>query len=529
LTAYSQQKAHEEVHMPLHRVANLADLRSDRGLQVKFGEIQALLVLHGDEVRAFQAFCPHAGAPLADGAICQGHLICPWHKAEFALDDGHLCEPPALDALIRYPTQVINGEVHVDDQPVPASSPTLAPDSRCFAILGAGAAGTAAACALREKGFNGRILLIDRESAPGYDRTALSKFVLSADMDLAEIPPLRDDSFYRDNRIERLHGEVMKLDVVNKRLTLADGRRFDYDAALVTTGGEPRALPLVGADLPQVLTLRNRDDARRILASVQPGGHALIVGDSFIGLEAASAMRTQGVNVTILAHHEVPFAGQLGERIGQALRALHEHHGVLFRTHVDVSRFEGAERNGNPVLKTAVLTNGERMEVDMALIGVGVTPVTHFVDGLALEDDGSLAVDDGMRAGKDLWAAGDIVTFPLSTRPCRIEHWRLAQQQARIAAGNMLGEGRHYADVPYFWTYHFEKRLDYLGHAEQWDDITYLGDPERFDFLALFCKQGVVAAVVGCERERPMAMLAERMKQTLFKDEALMLINQMED
>ena len=515
--------------MPLHRVASLTDIQRDRGLQVEFGETKALLVLHGDEVRAFQAFCPHAGAPLADGAICNGHLICPWHKAEFSIDDGHLCEPPALDALIRYPVQVIDGHVHVEDQPITVHAPVLAEDSRCFVVIGAGAAGTAAACALREKGFNGRLLLIDRDAAPGYDRTALSKFVLSAEMETDEIPALRDDGFYLNNRIERVHGEVMKLDVVNKRVTLADGRRYDYDAALVTTGGEPRGLPLEGADLPQVLTLRSRDDARRILAAVHPGSHALIVGDSFIGLEAASALRTQGVDVTVLAHHEVPFASQLGERVGKALRALHEQNGVLFRTHVDVSRFEGDEQDGQEVLRTAVLSNGERVEVDLALVGVGVSPVTHFVDGLQLEDDGSLAVDDGMRAGKALWAAGDIATFPLSHQPRRIEHWRLAQQQARIAAGNMLGDDLHYADVPYFWTYHFEKRLDYLGHAEDWDDIVYLGEPERFDFLALICKQGVVAAVVSCERERPMAMLAERMKQPLFKDEALMLISQIDD
>ncbi|PHX44963.1 hypothetical protein AO263_28935 [Pseudomonas sp. NZIPFR-PS5] len=225
----------------------------------------------------------------------------------------------------------------------------------------------------------------------------------------------------------------------------------------------------------------------------------------------------------------MPFARLLGERIGKALRALHEQNGVLFRTHVDVSRFEGVERDGQQVLQTAVLSNGERLQVDLALVGVGVSPVTHFIDGLHLEEDGSLPVDDGMRAGKDVWAAGDIATFPLNQQPQRIEHWRLAQQQARIAAGNMLGEDRHYTDVPYFWTYHFEKRLDYLGHAEDWDDIVYLGEPERFDFLALFCKQNVVAAVVSCGRERPMAMLAERMKQPLFKDEAQMLINQIGD
>ena len=515
--------------MAMHRVAGLANLRQDRGIQVDVGETKVVLVRHGDEVRAYQAECPHAGAPLADGAVCNGHLICPWHKAAFAISDGHLCEPPALNGLTRYPLQLIEGQIHVDDQPLPVQHASRPDDDRCFVVIGAGAAGTAAACALREKGFNGRLMLVDREVAPSYDRTALSKFVLSADMRPDEAPALRDDAFYHDNHIERIQGEVMKLDVVNKRLILADGRRFEYDAALITTGSEPRALPLIGADLPQVLTLRSRDDARKILAAASPGKHALIVGDSFIGLEAASALRKQGLNVTVLAHHEVPFADQVGERIGKALRTLHEQNGVLFRTHVDVSRFEGDGHDGKRQLEAAVLNTGERLPVDLALIGIGVTPSTQFIDGLQLQEDGSLAVDAGMKAGKDVWAAGDMATFPIDGQPQRIEHWRLAQQQARIAASNMLGEDKRYTDVPYFWTFHFGKRLDYLGHAETWDDIVYLGEPERFTFLALLCKQGTVAAVVACEREREVALLAERMKQPLFKDEALMLIKQMSE
>lgn len=513
--------------MPLHRVAELADLREDRGIQVEIGDTKILLLRTGDDVVAYQAECPHAGAPLADGAVCNGHLICPWHKAEFAVSDGHLCEPPALDSLTRYATQLINGQVHVDDQPLAQPTPILEKDDRCFVIIGAGAAGTAAASALREKGFNGRLLLIDREREPGYDRTALSKFVLAADMSPEETPALREDSFYAQQRIERVWGEVMKLDAVNRRVIIADGRRFDYDAALVTTGGEPRDLPLIGAQLPQVLTLRQREDATHILAAATPGSHALIVGDNFIGLEAAASLRKNKVRVTLLARHETPFVAQFGERIGRAIRALHEANGVLFRTHVQVSHFQ-SNQAGN-ALESVVLDNGERIAVDLALIGIGVDPATQFVDGVQLEEDGSLKVDGGMRVSHDLWAAGDIATFPLKDTPLRIEHWRLAQQQARIAASNMLGGDERYLDVPYFWTFHFGKRLDYLGHAEQWDDIVYLGEPEDFDFLALLCQQGTVAAVVACEREREMAMLAERMKQPLFKDEALMLIEAMKN
>ncbi|WP_268800616.1 FAD-dependent oxidoreductase [Pseudomonas huanghezhanensis] len=511
--------------MPLHRVAELAELHEDRGIEVKLGEKNIVLIRVGNEVRAFQGDCPHAGAPLADGAVCNGQLICPWHKAQFAVDDGRLCEPPALDALLQYPAHVVDGHVQVDDQPIARPTPTLEKDARCFVIIGAGAAGTAAAAALREKGFNGQVLLIDREEHPGYDRTALSKAVLAAEMPPEQTPDLREEHFYTEHRIERIWGEVMKLDVTNRRLFIADGRRFDYDAALITTGGEPRALPLIGAQLPQVLTLRHRDDARHILDAARPGTHVLIVGDSFIGLEAASALRKNQVEVTVLARHETPFAAPFGERIGRAIRALHEEHGVVFRTHVEVSRFEGD--TAGSALAHAVLSSGEKMPVDLALIGIGVDPATQFIDGVTLEKDGSLKVDGAMRVTDNVWAAGDIATFPLADSPVRIEHWRVAQQQARIAASNMLGADERYTDVPYFWTLHFDKRVDYLGHADKWDDIVYLGEPETFEFLALMCRQGVVVAAVACKREREMAMLAERMKQPLFVNEALMLITAM--
>ena len=165
--------------MTLHRVARFADVPENRGLEVRIGETKIVLLQVGEQLRAFQGECPHAGAPLAEGALCNGRLICPWHKAAFRIEDGALCEPPALDSLKRYPLEIREDEVWVDDQSLIDAHTPPADDERVFVIIGAGAAGTAAACALREKGFGGRIQLIDREPDAGYDRTVLSKFVLA--------------------------------------------------------------------------------------------------------------------------------------------------------------------------------------------------------------------------------------------------------------------------------------------------------------------------------------------------------------
>jgi apoptosis-inducing factor 3 len=510
--------------MALHTVARFADVREDRGTQVEIGKQKILLLRVGDQVRAYQAECPHAGAPLADGAVCNGRLICPWHKASFAIKNGQLREPPALDSLTRYPAEVVDGQVQVDDQALPSPSPDITPDPRCFVIIGAGAAGTAAASTLREQGFNGQLLLIDREAEPGYDRTVLSKYTLSGEMTPEETPPLRDPGFYQDQRIKRIQGEVTRLDVANQHLTLSDGRQFDYQAALIATGGKPRPLQLPGADLPQVLLLRSREDAQRIFQATSSNARAVIIGDSFIGLEAAAALRKRGLSVTVLARHEIPFAKQFGERIGRVIRQLHEQNGVLFRTHVEATRFEGAER-----LEAVVLNTGERLDADLVLVGTGVTPETGWVGGVEREKDGSLRVDEGMQVADGLWAAGDIATFALDGKPQRIEHWRLAQQQARIAAHNMLGGDERYVDLPFFWTYHYGKNFDYLGHAEQWDDIVYEGSPEQYRFIALFCQQGQVVAVAACEYQRATSLLAERMKQPLSVDEALQAIRAISD
>ncbi|VVO12297.1 3-phenylpropionate/cinnamic acid dioxygenase ferredoxin--NAD(+) reductase component [Pseudomonas fluorescens] len=505
--------------MSLHRVARFADVPEDRGLEVKIGDCKIVLLRAAGELRAFQGECPHAGAPLADGALCHGRLICPWHKATFRAEDGALCEPPALDNLKRYPLELRGDEVWVDDQPIADPHIPPADDTRTFMIVGAGAAGTACAAALREKGFGGRITMIDREPDAGYDRTVLSKFVLAGEMPSEEIPALRDEAFYREQRIERLEGEITSLDAQAKTIHLSNGNTVSYDAAVLATGGEPNPLKLPGAELPQVFVLRSKTQAEQIMNAAAPDQRAVIIGDSFIALECASALRQHGLDVTVLARHAIPFAAQFGDAVGKAIRALHEENGVKF-----ITAHEAQEITGSGKVEAVLLDNGLRLSADLVLAGVGVHPATEAFASLPREEDQSLRVDAGMRVEEGLWALGDIATFPLSGQPQRIEHWRLAQQHARIAAANMLGGNEHYLDVPFFWTWHFGKNYGYLGHAEQWDEIEFMGEPEQPPFIGLFGKNGIVVAAVACEKERAMAILAERMKQPLPMDVAWKLI-----
>lgn len=503
--------------MNMRIVARLINLPEHRGVRVETAAHPVLLVRVGDQVRAFQADCPHAGAPLEEGVICQGRLVCPWHKAAFAVDSGAVLEPPALVGLTQYPVQVHDGVVSVGDEPMPPACAPPRADSRCFAVIGAGAAGAAAVATLKREGFAGRLLWIDREQSPAYDRTALSKFVIAGEMAPDETPPLLEDTPFDTLGI---HGEVQRLDANAKRIELADGRYFTYDAALLATGGDAQPLDIPGAVLSNVFVLRSREDAARISAAAASATCAVIIGDSFIGLEAASALRQRGLVVQVVSRHAIPLAAQLGTRIGAAIRQLHEDHGVIFHRNTEPVRLDG-----HGAVSTVLLKNGQRLAADLVLMGVGVTPATDFIEGVEKAEDQSLQVNDQLQAAPGLWAAGDTVTFPWQDQPTRIEHWRLAQQLGVLAARNMLGEALTYADVPFFWTYHFDKTFEVLGHPQHWNRLHLTGDLQRHDFIALLCHDDQVEAVIACAHPQAVARLSQRMQRPLGRAEALELIN----
>jgi NADPH-dependent 2,4-dienoyl-CoA reductase/sulfur reductase-like enzyme len=387
-------------------------------------------------------------------------------------------------------------------------------------IVGAGAAGAAACAALREFGYSGRIVLAGRDAPQPYDRTSLSKFVLSGDMKPDDVPPLLPEDFFLRHDIERVESDVDKLDVWQRHAVLANGDTLDFGTALICTGAKPEKPSIPGADLAGVHVLRSSADATGIVADLRPGAQAVILGTSFIGLEAASALRGRNIDVAVVGPDSVPFARQFGEDIGRAVRALHEANGVAFHTGTRAASLQGETH-----VASVVLENGETLPADIVLIAIGVKPVTGFVDGIERERDGGLKTDAAMRIAPAVFAAGDVAYFPLANLggQIRIEHWRVAQQQARVAAQNMAGGSAVYDGVPFFWTYHYGKNIEYLGHAEQWDSIVIDGDAGQQDFLAVLCNAGRVAAVVACGREHATALLIEAMRQPLTAQDALAL------
>lgn len=497
-------------------VANTSDLRDGEMKEVSVGETRVLLARIGERFYAVSAGCPHYGAPLAEGVLCGTRIVCPWHHAAFNVVNGDLEEPPALDALTCYDVR-LDGErilvsvpVESPDRRTPTmTKPDLAADPRQFVIIGAGAAGYAAAQALREEGFRGNVVMITREDRAPYDRPNLSKDYLHGHAQ-PEWMPLRSDDFFKEHGIQLvLNKEVTRVDARTKTITFEGDETMEFDALLVATGGTPVRLNIPGSDLKNVCMLRSFADADLIIEAAGRSRRAVVVGASFIGMEAAFSLRERGLEVTVVAPSREPFEATLGAEIGALFRRLHESHGVQFKLGSIVYRFEGSHN-----VEAVVLDSGERIETDMVVVGVGVRPATHFLEGVELDEAGAVVVDSRMRAADGVYAAGDIVNFVdrRTRRRARIEHWRTAQQHGRIAARNMAGGDAVFESVPFFWTRQFDAGLLYVGRATSWDRIIYRGDLATHDFLAFYIKDDRVLAVAGMNRDREMAAAEELMR-----------------
>jgi NADPH-dependent 2,4-dienoyl-CoA reductase/sulfur reductase-like enzyme/nitrite reductase/ring-hydroxylating ferredoxin subunit len=493
------------------RVLGVAELPRGAKKAVKVGETEILLIHDEGGVVAVQAKCPHAGAPLEKGAVCNGRLVCPWHMGTFALPTGELLEPPAMEPLKTYAVSIEGEEILVDPEPLPPASVAATQTAAQPVILlaGAGAAGAMAATTLRQGGFSGRIVAVDPIAEEPVDRTQLTKQALSGKMPLEKVSL----GVFGQLGIERVEASIVSLSATGSVARLSNGESIRFDSALVATGGKPKRLSVTGAELAH--TIRHVDDVRRILAAAEGKQTAVIVGTSFIGLEAASALTQKGLQVTVVGSEKLPFAKKFGEEVARAVKALHESKGVRFRLGVEIV---GITRAGVSISEAEIdaLVPGE-----LVVMGVGVEPELGFEHDLPLAGEGGgIEVDASLRAAGRVWVAGDIA----NVGGTRIEHWRLAEQHGRAAALAMLGEPARYECVPFFWTFHFGKRLGYLGHAEEWDEIVTRGDVAGLEFVAVYVKGDRVKAVLSCGRDSETARLAELMRSEPRLEAALAAI-----
>ena len=466
-------------------------------MQSEAGDEKVLFVRDAGGVRAFQATCPHYGAPLAKGMICGQTLYCPWHKAAFDVGDGTLREPPALNDLLRYPVRLDGGEAVATTTPLERSPRRKVLDDKQFVIVGTGAAAVAAATTLRREGFAGRLSMVGREDAQPYDRPKLSKNFMAKKTPAAAMQLEKD--FYRDLGVEAVAGPAVKVEPAARRVTLADGKIVVADALLIATGSRARRPSFPGDHLANVFTLRSLEDAVAISTAADGAKNVVTVGGGFIGLEAAAFLTKRGLTATVASPEALPFAKRFGDDVAGAIKAHHEANGIRF-VEGKVSSF-----TGTGTVDSVHLEDGTVLKADLVLIGAGAEPETDVISGVTKREDGGVVVGADLAIAPGVWIAGDIAAFPeiRARATARIEHWRLAEQHGIHAARGMLGQSGDFTAAPFFWSNQGDKRVDYAGYAPEWDEIVTVGTPASLDFIAYYVKDGraLAACAVGKNSE----------------------------
>ena len=463
------------------------------------GDDAVLLARRGDELFAIGSTCSHYGGPLAEGLIVGETVRCPWHHACFSLRTGEALAAPAFNPMPCWRVERRDGKAFVREkvEPTQARKPARAasgqPDR--IVIVGGGAAGFGAAEMLRREGFGGSVTMLSSDDAAPYDRPNCSKDYLAGNAPEDWIP-LRPSEYYKEQDIDvQLRTQVTSIDPKARQVTLATGESLPFDKLLLATGAEPVRLDIPGADQPHVHVLRSLADSRAIIARAKEAQRAVVIGASFIGLEVAASLRTRKIEVHVVAPERRPLERVLGGEYGDFIRALHEEHGVVFHLEETASGIDA---------KSVKLKGGANLSADLVVVGIGVRPRIQLAESAGLAIDRGVAVNEYLEtSAPGIFAAGDIARWPDPHigENIRIEHWVVAERQGQTAALNMLGQQQRFREVPFFWSQHYDVPINYIGHAEKWDNLDIEGDIKGRDCLVRYRRDGRVLAVASIFRD----------------------------
>jgi 3-phenylpropionate/trans-cinnamate dioxygenase ferredoxin reductase component len=400
-----------------------------------------------------------------------------------------------------------------------ASTETAAglPNDGHVVVVGASLAGLRGAEALRERGFSGRITLVGAEPHPPYDRPPLSKRVLADRMSADDTGLPQREGFEAE---WRLGTAAVALDRAAKKVALADGDVLGFDKLLIATGARARSWPQADeAALDGVLTIRTRDDARALQARLAARPRrVLVIGAGFVGSEAASICRELGLDVTVVERSSAPLTGALGGPAGRAAGILQRRHGVDLRTNTSVRSLEGDEGGR---LRRAELSDGDTLDVDVAIVALGAVRNVEWLAGSGLNVDGRgvrcdaycRAVDGDGHPDEDILVAGDVACWPhplFDDGLLAVEHWDNAVRQARVAAATMVhGPVLQHTALPTFWSNQFGVNIKSVGVPARADQFAVVqGSVESGAFVAAYGQRGRIIGALAVNTPRALGAYA---------------------
>jgi 3-phenylpropionate/trans-cinnamate dioxygenase ferredoxin reductase component len=360
-------------------------------------------------------------------------------------------------------------------------------------IIGGGLAGGNAAATLRDEGFRGPVVLIGREPGVPFGRPPLSKAYLRSQEDL-DGWYVRPADWYGEHDVELRRDVAMAVHPGTHTIVLDSGGELRYGKVLIATGGRNRRLDIPGGGLPGIHYLRTVAECDAIKREAAPGRHAVVVGMGFIGCEVAASLRQLGVRVTAVFPGRAPLDRVLGREVGELIGAFHRAHGVELLSGEQATAFSGTE-----CVEAVVTAGGQRIACDFAVVGAGIEPV---IPGVPIATRNGILVDECCRASApDVYAAGDVANHlhPLFGR-IRVEHYNNGEKMGAAAARSMLGSTDPYDYVHSFWSDQYEHKIEYVGHAVQWDEFVVRGSVADAKLIGFYLVDGVVRAAVGLDR-----------------------------
>lgn len=373
-------------------------------------------------------------------------------------------------------------------------------------IVGAGPAGSAAAEALRDGGFDGSILLAGREPDAPYDRTPASKSYLRGESSRAS-HALYDDGFWAQRKIDlRTRTSVMRLDAGERVATLASKETVGFDRALLATGANVRRLRVDGATLEGIHYLRALGNSDAIRAEAQDAERVVLIGGSYIACEVAASLAALGKACTLVAMEGQPLANGFGATVGAWVGERLREHGVQLALAETLADFEPSASGSGERVGAVVCESGRRVECDMVVMGTGAQPDVLLARGAGLDlgGTGGIACDRRLRTSAEgIWAAGDACEYDsvVHRRRLRVEHWEVARAQGAFAARSMLGDESPYSEVPYFWSDLGDwLTLESVGPASGWDAEVVRGSLPDGAFTVFYLSGGVLAQAVTVGR-----------------------------